>query len=99
MFFTGLTPGFGSILKNEITVDTEVKVKLIPPTYFFVFAFAAAFLLIDSDISLRDSQFKVNFIGPPPPELSFAFAFVILRVNLFGNNIVSLRFHFCVNGT
>ena len=25
---------------NQSTVDTEIKVKLIPPTYFFAFAFA-----------------------------------------------------------
>ena len=60
------------------TVDTEINVKLIPPTYFFAFAFAFFNLLIPI-IFWHDSQFKVNFIDPPSPQFSFAFAFVILR--------------------
>ena len=48
-----------------VTVDTEIKVKLIPPTYFFAFGFFSTYF--NSNNFWHDSQFKVNFIDPPPP--------------------------------
>ena len=60
--------------KNEgdgHTVDTEIKVKLISPTYFFAFAFAFAFSnLLIPILFWHDNQFnKRCFTGLPPTGL------------------------------
>ena len=69
-----------------ITVDTEIKVKLIPRKYFFAFAF----VFISYYINLTDDLSHSCLHGYFTPNYTFAFAFVVLKV--INSEIILFRF-------